>query len=343
MLLGESYMKVTIRGYRSGDESGINDMFNEIFGQSRDISHWYWKYRDNPYGSYGISLAVAEDGTLAAHYSGYPVKIYSTISGDRPVELSVYQLGDKMTRKGYRSEGFGKSALIARAYRHFVEAYTGEAVPFCYGFAAHHSLRFGVKVLKYADIEPIPYRRIPMVRLKGLSKSRVKRIFAPARVSEASSIGTEWTDFFLSVAPHYGYLVRRDAPYLIWRYLQRPDKKYSVFSVRIRSQLSGWSVFFREGRKVVWGDALFRPGDVESVKALLGQAASSSLFRDADFVECWFPPRPQWWESILNEIGFEKTGQPDDLHFTVPIYRDSQSVETVRRHLYYSIGDSDLF
>lgn len=336
-------MNFTIRKYSPGDEDNIIAMFNEVFNQKRDLAHWYWKYRDNPYGSYGISLAVSENGILAAHYAGYPVKIYSTIPADKPVEINTYQLGDKMTRKEYRSVGFGKSALISRAYSHFKESYMNDTVSFCYGFAAHHSLRFGVTVLQYADIEPVPYRRISLDRLKGSTVSRLKKIFSPIRVTETSSIGTHWSDFFYSVAANYECLVKRDAPYLTWRYIQRPDRKYSIFLVKKRSRLTGWSVFFREGNKVIWGDALFEPGDSESVKALLNHVAFHAVAHGADFIECWFPPRPHWWDSILKGLGFHREIEPNNIHFTLPIYSNSETIEMVRRYFYYTIGDSDLF
>jgi len=336
-------MKFAIRNYQSGDEDKIIVMFNEVFNQNRDLASWYWKYRDNPYGACRISLAVSEDGTLAAHYAGYPVKIYSTITADKPAEINTYQLGDKMTRKAYRAIGFGKSSLIARTYEHFRQSYVNESVPFCYGFAAHHSLRFGVTILKYADIGPVPYRRSFPGRLKRPIINSLKRICSSIKVTEVSSISSDWTDFFYSVAPHYGYLVRKDAPYLIWRYIRRPDKKYMIFKVKKKDRLAGWAVFFREGRKVIWGDALFKPGDPEAVKSLLAHVVSHPFARGADFVECWFPPRPLWWDNMLDELGFERAEQPDHIHFTVPIYNDLQIVETMEKHFYYSIGDSDLF
>lgn len=343
MLLGERDMNFTIRGYCPGDEEEINAMFNEVFNQKRDLSHWHWKYRDNPYGAYRISLAVSEDGTLAAHFAGYPVKVYSTVHANKPMEIDTYQLGDKMTRKAYRSVGFGRSALISRTYSHFKESYMNDRISLSYGFAAHHSLRFGVTVLRYADIEPVPYRRILLDRLRGSAVGRLKKIFSPLRVTETSSIGPHWSDFFYSVAPHYECLVKRDAAYLTWRYILRPDRKYLIFSVKTRSRLTGWSVFFREGKKLIWGDSLFEPGDPESVKALLTHLSTHAIARGVDFIECWFPPRPQWWDSILDELGFEKETEPDNLHLTVPIYHDSQSLETISKYFYYSIGDSDLF
>lgn len=336
-------MTFTIRNYSPGDEEKIIAMFNEVFGQKRDLSHWYWKYRDNPYGSYRISLAVSEDGELGAHYAGYPVKICSFVPPEKPAEMNTYQLGDKMTRKTYRSVGFGKTALIARAYAQFKESYVNDAVPFCYGFAAHHSLRFGVNVLQYADMGPVPYRRISLMRLKKLTGGWLKRIFSPASVMEVHSIESHWTDFFNSVAADYKCLVKRDVPYLTWRYLERPDRKYLILSVKTGSALTGWSVFFREDKKLIWGDALFKAGDPESVKALLTHVSAHKWAHGADIVECWFPPRPQWWDNILEEIGFKKETEPNNLHFTLPMYHNLQTAEMIRRYFYYSIGDSDLF
>jgi len=336
-------MSFMVRNYRPGDEDKIIAMFNEVFGQNRDLAHWFWKYRDNPYGSYGISLAISEGGILGAHYAGYPVKICSFIPPGKPVELNTYQLGDKMTRKAYRSVGFGQSSLIARAYEHFRRSFANGSVPFCYGFAAHHSLRFGVTVLKYADIEAVPYRSVSMDRLKGSAGSRMKRIFLPVKITEVPSIETHWTDFFYSVAADYRCLVKRDAPYLTWRYIQRPDRKYLILSVKTRSELAGWSIFFREGKKVIWGDALFRTGDVESVRALLGHVSAHPIARGADILECWFPPRPRWWDNILEELGLKIETEPNNLHFTLPIYHDLRAVEMMRRYFYYTKGDSDLF
>jgi hypothetical protein len=336
-------MNFSIRNYSPGDEEKITAMFNEVFGQKRDLAHWYWKYRDNPYGSYRVSLAVSEDGILGAHYAGYPVKVYASIFSDGPVEINTYQLGDKMTMKAYRSVGFGKSALIARTYAKFRDSYVNDAVPFCYGFAAHHSLRFGVKVLQYADMGPVPYRRISLSRLKKSAGGGLKRIFSRTSVTKVHSVESHWTDFFHSVAADYKCLVKRDAPYLEWRYVRRPDRKYLIFTVRGRSELSGWSVFFREGERLIWGDALFKAGDSESVKALLKYVSAHKSARGAHTVECWFPPRPQWWNGTLEEIGFENKTEPNNLHFTLPIYRNLQTVEMIRRYFYYTIGDSDLF
>ncbi|HET6516309.1 MAG TPA: hypothetical protein VFG09_14205 [Thermodesulfovibrionales bacterium] len=337
-------MNYITRAYRPGDEEKIIEMFNEVFHQNLDLSHWYWKYRDNPYGSYVISLATTEDGVLAAHYAGYPVKLSCSLSpGSPPVEIMTYQLGDKMTRRTFRSVGFGRKALIARTYVNFKAAHMKNGIPFAYGFAAHHSFRFGVVILNYADIEPVPYRRMPFDALKRLKTGRIRNLISPIRVEEVSEIDDEWTDFFSSVAPFFGCLTKREALYLRWRYLQRPGRRYHIIAARRGSRLAGWSVFFREQNRIIWGDALCRPKDADCVKVLLAHLRRHQVSDGAEFIECWFPPRPLWFDAVLKELGFEIGNEPNGLHFVAPIVIEPQSPEMLKKYFYYTMGDSDLF
>lgn len=333
-----------IRSYRQGDEYAINAMFNEVFNQNRDISHWYWKYRDNPYGKYIISLAESEEGILAAHYAGYPVKICHCHSNNSvPDEFTTYHLGDKMTREQFRSIGFGKSSLMTKTFVHFRETFgTGRDVPFAYGFTTHHSKRFGMLFLGYADNGPVTYRTVDC---SSLNKINIEGPDGSSGtiIEEVSVLDETWTEFFYSVAPHYKYLVKKDAAYLKWRYLQRPDKKYLILSAAQNSKIAGWSVFCREGRKIIWGDALFMPGDSNSVRTLFGYLQKHALATDADFIECWFPPRPAWWDTLLQTLGFETKEEPNKLHITPPVFTNTDATDTLKNYFYYTMGDSDLF
>lgn len=333
-----------IRNYLPGDESGINDMFNEVFSQKRDLSHWYWKYRDNPYGSHFISLAVSHNGVFAAHYGGYPVRISSLIHpGMGPEEIMTFHLGDKMTRKQYRGEGFGKSSLLARTFEHFRDTFATNSIPFGYGFGTHHSLKFGMMFLNYSDTEPVVYRRLFQEGMRDLKPSRLRNGLLGLRAETVSDIDRSWTEFFNSVAPGYRYLVTRDEEYLRWRYLRRPDRKYVIVALRRGTDLAGWSVFFRESNKIIWGDAMFREGDIEGVRSLLCYVKSLPLAGGADFIESWFPGKPEWWDVILEKIGFTREDEPLGLRLTGPVFNDPQAPEILREHFYYTLGDSDLF
>ena len=333
-----------IRSYRMGDEIKINEMFNEVFGQNRDISHWYWKYRDNPNGPSFISLAESAEGIFAVHYGAYPLKLCFFSAGYTSSEEStIYHAGDKMSRRQFRSAGFGKSALLARTFYHFADAPRQPDTAFTFGFMTDHSLRFGLLLLNYKLVGPVPYRRLEWNRLSEMRISSYRKLLKGIRAEHVSAVDETWTDFFSSVAPDYAYLVKRDAAYINWRYLQRPDRRYLVVAVKKRSHLAGWSVFFREGNKIIWGDALYAKDDPDCVKASLMFLRTHPIAEGAEFIECWFPPRPAWWDSILRSFGFKNQTEPNNICFCIGIIKDNNALERSRNMLYYTMGDSDLF
>jgi len=341
---GDTQETFLVRSYRQGDDHPINEMFNEVFSQNRDMSHWYWKYRDNPYGSFCISVATGKDGVLASHFAAYPLKLCFFGEEERSncVEYTIYHAGDKMTRRRYRRVGFGKSALLTRTFMHFRETYASAAL-FTYGFMTHHSLRFGLLLLGYTVIEEVPYRTLPFEKLPRRRNRFSEKFIRGITVEVVSDIDDSWTDFFSRTGKEYSALVRRDAPYLQWRYLKRPDRKYLVVVTRRRSSISGWSVFYREANKIIWGDALFQKGDMDSVRSALSFVRSLPFSEGADLMEGWFPPRPRWWDSALKDLGFTTGTEPNRLHFCIGNYTDQNAPERVRNNFYYTMGDSDLF
>ncbi|RMF99852.1 MAG: hypothetical protein D6726_12295, partial [Nitrospirae bacterium] len=123
---------------------------------------------------------------------------------------------------------------------------------------------------------------------------------------------------------------------------KRPDRKYISLSVLKRSEIRGWSVFYREGDKLVWGDALFQRGDTDSVVEILRYISSHPHTKGVRCIEGWFSERPQWWNGILTKIGFRIEKEPNNLHLTLPIVNDTTLSNTIK-HFYYTKGDSDLF
>ena len=147
--------RIVMRSYLKGDENLILPLFNQVFGTERSLSHWVWKFRDNPFGSYKIALADSMDRLLAAQYCGYPVPIYSTM-GKKGSFLS-YQIGDTMTNPAFRGVGLGKSSILARIVHYFYELFCEGQVPFVYGFNTGVIRKLGERFLGYEYISGIPY------------------------------------------------------------------------------------------------------------------------------------------------------------------------------------------
>ena len=332
----------SIKPYSSGDENSILPSFNAVFGTERTIEHWYWKFRDDPYGSYKISQAFSDDGRLVAHYAGYTVPFYCD-TGDLPREFLSLQIGDTMTLPEVRHIGRGKTSILSRTTRHFYAKYC-DKVPFTYGFNTGTIKKFGERFLGYQYIDPVPYRVKKITASSLLRYSFFERIFSKYRVRIIDSFDQTFDSLFERAAPSYRFSVRRECRYLTWRYRDCPDKDYLMLSVRNRTgRLVGWSVFLRKDKKLIWGDALFDREYPDAVEYLLGYVSGASFFKGIEIIEGWFSRNPLWWDKMLDQLGFELTAEPNNLFPCFFILTENGILDKLKSNLYYTMGDSDLF
>jgi hypothetical protein len=159
------------------------------------------------------------------------------------------------------------------------------------------------------------------------------------RVERISHFDERWDAFFQRVSGAYRLLVERDARYLEWRYARCPDE-YLSYAVFRRKRLVGWSVFRLKEERLRWGDALFDPRYPDAVRHLLARALAEH--RQAKTLETWITSRPGWWKEWVVSLGFESRPEPDDLGFVFVPFGENPE-ENFRAHLYYTMGDSDLF
>lgn len=333
-------MTFNVRAYCKGDEFKINDMFNEVFNQNRELSAWYWKYRDNPYGKYIISLATTNDGNLVSHYAGYPSP-FCYFGVARSIFTS-YQIGDVMTKPRVRNIGLGKTSLLARTAQHFYKKFCMGQVPFIYGFNTGNHRKMGTRYMDYIYIENIPYR-VKDIKTNPIRQLTIlKKLLSDLSIDEISSPDKEFDVFFESVAHSYKLLIRRDASYIRWRYIECPDNAYKIFTVRKRGRLIGWSVLAQRENRLIWGDALFDKQYPKAVSFLL-EAVTRQYYAGIETIEAWFPRNPEWWDNLLDNAGFIITPEPNDLAPGFVFFGNTVTIENLQNYLYYTMGDSDLF
>jgi hypothetical protein len=152
--------------------------------------------------------------------------------------------------------------------------------------------------------------------------------------------GAEFDRFFDRVKDAYGFLIRRDARYLRWRYIDCPDAAYFVVAIRKWRKLAGWIAIRVRDHRLSWGDALFDPGHIDAIEVMLRHVVPGYPVEE---VEAWFPPRPQWFHEELERLGFETKPEPQDLSLMCVPFEMTDAVERMRRELYYTMGDSDLY
>ena len=325
----------TVRPYESGDEQQIIELFALCFHHRRELDHWTWQYRDNPEGGPRITVACDPEGRIVAHYAGYPVRFYHA-SGSRGRSFLAHQIGDTMTHPAVRHIGRGPHSLLSRCALRFYQEFCEGQVAFNYGVNVGNIQKFSLRFLRAHRIEPIPYRTLTLGRPLATRAAGIT-------TEPVAQVDERWDRLYHEVRDAYRYLTTRDACHLDWRYLRRPGFTYLLTAAWRRRQLVGWSVFRRQGERLVWGDGLFHPQHPQVAGALLAQALATPAAEGVTQVGAWFPERPPWLASELQGLGFESRPEPQDLALMSVPFEDPAAPEDLGRELYYAMGDSDLF
>lgn len=365
-----------IRPYREGDETAILDLFQRAFHHRRSLPRWRWAYRDAPYGAHHVSVAEDREGHLLAHYAGYPVRFWTDLpelSGGAPWSLHALHIGDTMTAPEARRVGRRRTNLLTRTVSHFYATFCRGRVAFNYGTNTGKIQRFSRRTAGALRVEDAPFRVRSLespIAAPGplgtlLAGWRVEPVAVPeARGGGAGGDGGEggaakgsaegqsggeqpeilderWDELWRRCRGAYRFLVQRDVPYLRWRYAC-PDVGYHLWAVFRRRRLVGWSAFRQEGDRLFWGDALFDPRFPEAPAVLLSRVVAAPQHQGVQRIEGWLTDRPAWWGRIVDDLGFVRQPEPEDLGLVyVPFLVDPS--EAMARHLYYTKADFDLF
>jgi hypothetical protein len=328
--------RFTTRAYRPGDEEEILALFSRAFPHAtRNVEHFRWEYQRNPNGNERISLTFDEQARLVAQYAGYPVLLY-----ERGEALIAHQIGDIMTDRSVRQVGRGPTSILARTAEHFYATFCRGKVAFNYGFTTAAHREISVRFLGSDAVEPVAFRTRDLVLDPLPPIGRRERWPGGWQLELVRGPGAEFDAFFDRVAPAYEFLVRRDARYLRWRYLDCPDVPYVVIAIRKWRRLAGWCVFGVRGDRLVWGDALFDPQRPRALEVLLRHVVPP--YR-AQRIDAWFPARPAWFDQQLRELGFVSQPEPQDLTLMCVPFDVPDAPARIAARLYYTYGDSDLF
>ncbi len=311
-------MNPTIRNIEPGDEPAVIALFDRVFGSTRSVSYWHWKYRYSEQGIPRSKIAVTETGETVGHAGAVPLSGWAT---DQP--LPIYQICDVMVHPNARG-GMGTRNLFTQLARTLLEdiGASAESV-FAYGFPGERPFLLGERVKVYERIETTrqctrQVRRdwtLPLLRLAPLpwDDARIDRIWARLRIR--IRLG-----------------VIRDRDYLRWRYAEHPHTSYQLLGVRFAGQLLGWLIVVAGTERLDVVDLLLPKQLIGAVLRQLDQYAAALSISE---IRCWLPPG--WRKTELG--GWTDSG----IVATNMVWRLPLGTKWVAERLYYTMADVDVF
>jgi len=289
-----------VEAYRPADRPALAALYRRVFGNDAaavDRLRWEWLYKGNPRlaGRGTPALWVAREGpALVGQCGTMPVRL--RLHG---TEIDAAWGIDVMVAPERRRQAIGQR-LVA-AWDASVDAALGlgptrsaAALFEGLGWPRPVSIPLLVKpltrrALRRGDWSPTVNRLVSAVTLpmvKVVARSRpvhgeveIVRRFDPAL-----------TRLWDRIAPKFDLAVRRDAPYLTWKYLKPPHVRYSAIVLRREGEVAGYAIYRHvqeaRTRATLLVDFLADPDDRPAVLALLRFVDREARAADSDKIRC---------------------------------------------------------
>lgn len=214
------------------EQSSFFNTYKACFGQQTNEAYLKWKYRDNPAGIL-IAFEATHQNDLAGFYGLIPEQYI--VAGKK---IIVYQSVDTMTHPAYQKKGLF-TLLAEKTYSALDEQ---KQETFLIGIPGSNSLHGFTNKLGWSCIHHISYSFIQKTIFKLLHSASKKTEFFTREILSFDT--AEIADFLSGIqtpGPKIKQLV--DVPFLEWRIMQNPTKKYSSISVHNKNELAGIVIY----------------------------------------------------------------------------------------------------
>jgi len=286
--------------FRTEDRRGVDTLYRRRYGADAAEAYrlrWEWQHRRNPFNRGGEPrIWIAREGpTIVGQYPTLPVRVSlkgievdGSWGADAMVapERDQQGLGEALVRAWDRNNG----AALARS-----PSPESRAVLDRLHFAESRSVACFVKPLTRRALRlpnwPTPINSAvsalayPFVQV--LARSRPLR----AECEPIRRFDAGFTALWERLAERFDLSVRRDAPYLNWRYFDPPHVRYSAAALKRQGEVHGYAVYrhIQEplGRVTLIVDFLTHPDDVSGLKTLLRWVDRAARAEDTDKIRCY--------------------------------------------------------
>ena len=281
--------------YHPEDRRAVDALYRRVFGNDAAEAsrlRWDWQYRRNPNNpGHEPEIWIAREGpAIVGQYATMPVRL--DVHG---AEVQGSWGMDVMVAPERQRQGLGE--VLFRTWDRHVGAALGLGL-------SESSYRLFQK-LRWPDVGPVPclvkpltrraLRRptwpVPINRLVSAVTLPIVKIVARTRPLAAEvrlvpRFDDSFTQLWERLAPKFEFAVRRDAPYLNWKYVSAPHVRYFIAALRRDDADVGYAVYRHayepRGRVTLLVDFLTDPEDEPGLSTLLRWIDREARKADSD-------------------------------------------------------------
>jgi GNAT superfamily N-acetyltransferase len=298
--------------YRKGDETQIVELLDLLFDgwphfdlNCASIDHWRWKYQDNPFKRFIITVAVTSKKIVGVVHT-HPLNIKI---GDEPYFCTFG--GDTGVHPDFRRRGIHKQLSAINNVRkkeagsqyHYL--ITGNPIVIK-SFLKTRNL-FPYKMSKRIRIRDISLHLLMNPREKAwmvkLAFNNVKRlnylsnIFGHSiisskniNISKISRFDNRISEFWKQISEHYNFILVRNPDYLNWRYSDFRGGNYVINIAEENGNILGYIILrinrYRKDYSIgVIVDFLTIPKRSDAAHALMAEAVNYFDSQDVNIVQ----------------------------------------------------------
>lgn len=314
----------SIREYREGDEHQIFELDKVVWGagvpeKERWMKGWRWMHVNNPIGTSRIWVAEHSGKVVGVHL----LVVMNIKAGGKIVKGG--QPIDTMTHPEYRHQGISSTLwkkLLTEA------AKEGICLEFAFPTQQQYLVRMKSGWLHPCNFQlmykPINLNNIAKYYISNRLLSRlctiignfVIKLFFKAgkptivgglRIIRASSFDGRINDFWKKVSADYGIILVRDKKYLNWRFVDDPNKDYTIYIAEKDGEICGYTVLrSRKADGLAIGNILDILAPVrheEIIRSLISKAVEYFEQEKVDLIACKMVANKVYRKSYL-KCGF---------------------------------------
>lgn len=303
-------------------KSDMQTLFKQVFNADMSNAMWQWKYGQQR----GVAIGVYQQNKMVAHYGGMLRRLH--YFGESHVGI---QIGDVMVLPSERGRLTKHGAFFLSAST-FAERHVGSAHLLPYGFPNARHLKIAEKLDIYAKVDDVVDIAWDTLAVARQSKWQYVQAVDNPLVLQ-SVVNKLWRKMSRELQGQIALI--RDWDYMQYRYLQRPDKKYTFLVIyNVFLQPVSLVVIAIESDYCRFMDYL---GSLRHIPRVMHQICDYLQQQDIERLSGWF-------SAAIAEHFAQSGGQVSATEIVLPtiIWGQDVDVERIKQKWWLTTGDSDF-